>query len=210
MVIPFDKMPKLFWIFIPISCLCAFLFFSVYSSRSVQGYPDSFSIDSRGTLYIGYKYAINVVENERVVTKIPVNCTKGCYLYVTQDDMLIVANGMSLDSIDLSQRELGSTELPKMETSYASDYLSYEQIQDGAKEGFYGDAFYRYETNVLRYRIVRYIDGQVDVIYEMPLGDYMWLLAGVACILGFMVCLAITLKQAHQIYAGMEREKHAA
>lgn len=176
-------------LFILLACaFCYGLFSFIYVNTGPHLFPDFFAIDNEQRVYLSYNSGVYVVDDNRFYPILS-ETTQSPTIYITDQDMLYVANVGEYTAIDLN------TSVPK-EGNIQSEIVSADDVHGmfNHEEDSYhktdeqNGIHYRYDKGLFRYEIVQETNQGDRILFHMPQSEFIlnvimsiWLVLLLAC-----------------------------
>ena len=169
------KLPKKYKYPIYVLLACAFcygLFSFLYVNAGPHLMPDFFAVDNEQRVYLSYNSGVYVVEDDRFYPVLS-ETTQSPSIYITDQDMLYVANVGVYTAIDLNssvpkggniQSEIVSAD--DVRGMFVHDEDSYHKTDE--QNGIH----YRYDKILFRYEIVQETNQGDRVLYQMSQSEF--------------------------------------
>lgn len=176
----------------PILAICLVL---IITGKVSISYSSGFGVDSSGILYLGTDTEIKKIYNGETVASISPQTSRGYMFTVQKDDTILLSTGSYVYVTDLSGNVINEKEDPYTRT--------FNELQS-TKNKFIASDNREY---VMRSRFGRKIIYSGDeVIYKMPLADYIVKIVFVLIFSGFIVFISLSVKEWYAVRKKMGRE----
>lgn len=166
---------------------CFALFSFMYVNSGPHFIPDFFAVDNEQRVYLSFESGVYVVEDDRFYPVLS-ETTQSPTIYITDQDMLYVANVGEYTAIDLN------SSVPK-DGNIQSEIVSAEAVQglfhqSGIKSVEMDEQngiHYRYDRGLFRYEIVQETNQGDQILFQMPQSE---LILNALMSIGFVLLLA--------------------
>ncbi len=166
---------------------CFTVFNFVYVNDGPHLMPDFFAVDNEQRVYLSYNSGVYVVEDDRFYPVLS-ETTQSPTVYITDQDMLYVANVGVYTAIDLN------TSVPK-DGNIQSEIVSADAVRgmfDHHEDSYHktdeqNGTHYRYDRGLFRYEIVQETNQEDRILFQMPQSE---LILNAFMSIGFVLLLA--------------------
>ncbi len=137
-----------------------------------------FGIDDQGKVYIGNSNDIFVYSNQSLQYKINAMTSRGYFFRIEEDQTIHLSTSTEVYTIALDGEVLSM----RIDNDH-----TYEDLKSGWRKQEFNNSSYQYSTKWGRYEIVKTVGDEKEVIFRMPVFDYIIKL----CLLVFAISLIL-------------------